>query len=345
MTTRGWARRLAPLAALLATACETTPPSPTGSPRPPSSPPSSPSAVLGRNDDAVVVIIQPGETPASLARRYLGDERKAWRVTSLEPNHAWRPGAAAVVAMRAVDPGGTLGQQAQRAPILCYHRFTNGRPSRMETPAATFERQLQYLHDNGFTIVPLRDLTAFLAGQGELPPKAVVITIDDGYRSTYEIAYPLLKRFNAPATVFVYSDFLGAPDALSTAQIREMAQSGLVEIQSHTKTHADLRWRKPGRPSTDYLKRTQQELAIPRERLAPLAGASPDALAYPYGAADPQVLELTAKGGYALGLTLVRGGNAGWTEPLLLHRDMVFGTDSLDQFARRVAPASQGFTR
>ena len=344
MTVRRWAGRLAPLAALLITACETTPPPPTA-PRPPPSVPQPPSAVLGRNDDAVVVIVQPGETTAILAKRYLGDERKAWRVASLEPDHAWRPGAAAVVALRPVDPGGTLGQQAQRAPILCYHRFTNGRPTRMDVSAAQFEQQLQFLHDNGFTVVPLHDLTAFLAGQGELPPKAVVITIDDGYRSAYEIAYPLLKRFNVPATVFVYSDFLGARDGLAPAQLKEMAQSGLVDIESHTKTHADLRWRTAGRPSADYLKRTQQELAVPREKLAPLTGSGPDALAYPYGAADTRVLELTAKGGYALGLTVLRGGNAGWTEPLLLRRDMVFGSDSLEQFAKRLAPARLGFTR
>ncbi|MEO6338603.1 MAG: polysaccharide deacetylase family protein [Caulobacteraceae bacterium] len=301
--------------------------------------------MLGRNDDAVVVIVQPGETQAILAKRYLGDERKAWRVTSLEPDKAWRSGVAAVVAMRPIDPGGVLGPQAQRAPILCYHRFTVGKPDRMAVSAAAFEKQLQYLRDNGFTVVPLRDLNAFLAGQGELPPKAVVLTIDDGYRSAYEIAYPLLRRFNVPATIFVYSDFLGARDGLTPAQLKEMAQSGLVDIQSHTKTHADLRWRKPGRPSPDYLKRTQQELAAPREKLTPVAGSGLDALAYPYGAADTQVLELTAKSGYALGLTVLRGGNAGWTDPLLLHRDMVFGGDSLEQFAKRLAPARQGLAR
>jgi hypothetical protein len=120
--------------------------------------------VLGRNDDAVVVIVQPGETPAVLAKRYLGDEQKDWRVTSLEPDRAWRPGAAAVVALRPIDPGGALGPQAQRAPILCYHRFTTGRPSRMAVSAAAFERQLQYLSDNGFTVVSEKTSRPRIAG-------------------------------------------------------------------------------------------------------------------------------------------------------------------------------------
>jgi peptidoglycan/xylan/chitin deacetylase (PgdA/CDA1 family) len=291
--------------------------------------------VLGRTGDAVVVQVGPGEDAGDLARRYLGDERKAWRVASLEADGLLRPGGAAVAAVGATDPTGRP-VSARRVPILCYHRLTTGRGTRMETPAAAFERQLRYLRDNGYTVISLDDLAAFLEGRADVPARAVVITIDDGYRSTYDIAYPLLKRYGAPATVFVYTDFVGARDAMTPAQLRELRQSGLVEIQSHTKTHGDLRPRGPAGAGATWRRQIQLELAGSRDRLGELAGEKPTALAYPYGAADAQVTALAAGAGYSLGLTLIRGGNESWTSPLLLHRDMIFGDEDLGAFARRL---------
>jgi peptidoglycan/xylan/chitin deacetylase (PgdA/CDA1 family) len=291
--------------------------------------------VLGRTREAVVVQLAPGEEAGDLARRYLGDERNAWRVASLEPDGLLHPGGAAVVALGATDPTGRP-VSAQRVTVLCYHRFTAGRPTKMETTAAAFEQQLRYLKDNGFTVIRLSDLAAFLEGRTDLPARAVVITIDDGYRSTYELALPLLKRYGAPATVFVYTDFVGARDAMTPAQLRDLRQGGLVDIQSHTKSHGDLRPRGPAGAKAAWRRRIQQELAGSRDRLGELAGERPTALAYPYGAADAQVTALTAGAGYSLGLTLIRGGNEAWTSPLLLHRDMVFGDDSLATFGRRL---------
>ncbi len=67
-----------------------------------------------------------------------------------------------------------------------------------------------------------------------------MITIDDGYRSSYEIAYPILKKFGFPATVFLYTDFVGASDAMTWAQMKEMTASGLVDdpaaLEDRTRT-------------------------------------------------------------------------------------------------------------
>ena len=59
----------------------------------------------------------------------------------------------------------------------------------------------------------------------------MVITIDDGYESTYRHAFPILKRHGFPATVFVYTDFLGGGDALTWPQLQEMSASGLIDVQ------------------------------------------------------------------------------------------------------------------
>ena len=85
---------------------------------------------------------------------------------------------------------------------------------------------MEYLARNGYRVIPLAQLARFLDGKEPLPRKSVVITIDDGYRSTYEIAYPILKKYGFPATVFLYSDFVGAADAMTWAQMKEMVALG-----------------------------------------------------------------------------------------------------------------------
>ncbi len=302
-------------------------------------PPPAPRVVteLGRNDDVAVVRVQPGEDAAALAGRVLGDRSKVWRVASLEPDGALRAGAAAAVALRPWDPGDMASGQPRSVVVLCYHRFTTDKTSRLEVSAAELEQQLRYLQANGFTVIPLRAVTGFLTGEQDLPPKPVVITIDDGYRSAYSIAYPLLKRFGAPATLFIYTDFLGSGAALTQAQIKEMTETGLITVESHSKTHSDLRLKKPRESDADYHRRLGIELAQPVEELSRITGDRPRAIAYPYGAATPDVTASTAREGFALGLTVTRGGNPNWTDPFLMRREMVYGTDTLDTFASRLA--------
>ena len=131
---------------------------------------------------------------------------------------------------------------------------------------------MEYLAQNGYRVIPLAQLARFLEGKEPLPKKTVVITIDDGYRATYQIAYPILKKYGFPATVYLYSDFVGASDALTWPQMQEMVRSGLIEIQPHSKTHANLTVRLPGESEAKYAERMRREVDAPiaaiSERLA-----------------------------------------------------------------------------
>jgi peptidoglycan/xylan/chitin deacetylase (PgdA/CDA1 family) len=90
--------------------------------------------------------------------------------------------------------------------ILTYHRFSaNGYAA--HTSAASFNEQLAYLKAH-YQVVPLSSLVERLAVTGSLPPGLAAITIDDGYSDSYEIAYPLLKRYGVPATIFLVTDFV-----------------------------------------------------------------------------------------------------------------------------------------
>src|SRR5262245_15249163 len=102
----------------------------------------------------------------------------------------------------------------RHALILTYHRFRSGprggAPDGLEdmkTPAKTFAEQLGYLTKR-YNIVPLRQIAESICCHEQTPPSLAAITIDDGYRDAYEIAYPLLRRFGAPATLFLPTGFI-----------------------------------------------------------------------------------------------------------------------------------------
>jgi peptidoglycan/xylan/chitin deacetylase (PgdA/CDA1 family) len=102
--------------------------------------------------------------------------------------------------------------------ILTYHRFANGdEPDR--TPAHVFAEQLAYLSQR-YRIIPLPQLVEHLRNPESPPPGLAAITIDDGYRDAYDIAYPLLRRYNAPATLYVVPEFVDRRCWIWTDQAR-----------------------------------------------------------------------------------------------------------------------------
>jgi len=305
------------------------------------------SDVIARSDNAPIVTARSGDTAANLAAHYLGDAALRARVRPLsDPSgrtQVFKTGEPVAIFLHPLDPGGTLGAAAERVPILCYHRFTarERSTSRMEVSAATFEEQLRFLRAQGYSPVPLKDLVSFLSGRSELPPKPVVITIDDGYRSAYTVAFPLLAKYKVPATVFIYTDFVGAGEALTWSQLSEMASSKLIDVESHSRTHGDLTKRPRGEGEAAYQRRMKSELDTPRRLLEEKTAQAVRFFAFPYGAASPALLSDLRKDDWQLGLTVIRGGNPSWAEPLLLRREMIFGSDTLDGFVRRLDHATQ----
>ena len=97
-------------------------------------------------------------------------------------------------------------------PILTYHNFDPTVPGSMTISTQKFADQLQWLKENGYTVIPLKELVSYLQGKtNSLPPKPVVITADDGRKSVYIYMLPLIKKYNVPVTLFIY------PSAISNA--------------------------------------------------------------------------------------------------------------------------------
>src|SRR2546429_1027398 len=118
---------------------------------------------------------------------------------------------------------------------------------------------MNYLKREGYRVVSLAEFVEWLRLKRQLPRKSVVLTFDDGYQSFREYAYPVLKDLRFPATLFVYTDYVGSGrNALDWDDLARLDAEGF-QVEGHTKTHGDLR-RQPGESETDHARRLRTEL-------------------------------------------------------------------------------------
>jgi peptidoglycan/xylan/chitin deacetylase (PgdA/CDA1 family) len=188
-------------------------------------------------------------------------------------------------------------------PILMYHEVAECPPAatrRLSVAPASFDEQLAFLADEGFTGMTLSALAQAFETGAPLPARPVVITFDDGYAGVARQAWPLLKKHGFPATVFVTTGWIsdagphaaGAPlgEMLAWDQIRELAAAG-IEMAAHSHSH----------PQLDQLddRALSHELRHSRELLEDGLGAPVRTLAYPYGYASKRVRLATRAAGYS----------------------------------------------
>ncbi len=195
-------------------------------------------------------------------------------------------------------PDTDLIPQGRTVPVWMYHEVGNdiwGIESLFVSPK-NMREQLQYLADNGYQTIFFSDLTHL-----EDYDKPVILTFDDGYLGTYTELFPLLKEFNMKATVFVITASLGTEHDITSEQAKEMSDSGLVSIQSHTVNH----------PALAELSAEEQEEELRQSQLdiARITGKIPYALSYPTGSHNDTTVEIARKY-YTFGI-LMNGGK--WT--------------------------------
>jgi len=329
------------VALILLAGCAEAPQRPVAAPEPPVA---QEGMLLARDESFAIVVARPGEDLGALALHYLGDRGKRWWISEFNNIDEVKSGQTVVIPLKFTNPSGVHANGFLTVPILCYHRF-GPRPSQLAVAPAAFEAQMDYLARNGYHVIPLSRLIGFLERSEPIPRKSVVLTIDDGYRSTYEVAYPILRRYGFTATVFLYSDFVGAPDALTWPQMKEMEASGLVNIQPHSKTHANLTLRLAGESDAKYRDRMRAEVDMPIRLIQDRLAVQSAAFAFPYGDVNETVVDLLKRQGVHAGVTVTPGGNGFFAYPFMLRRSMVFGGDSIDVFKSKLATFAQASSR
>jgi len=291
------------------------------------------------SEDFVVVLAKGGDTAESLAGRYLGDPSKAWMIEDYNQTATFTPGREVVIPKRPWNPAGVDPRGYQLVPILCYHNMGAQTRGRLLMSASAFDEQMRYLKREGYHVITLKQFLDFASLRLQLPRKTVVLTFDDGWKSFKEFAYPTLKELGFPATLFIYTDFIGARIALSWAELKDLAQDGF-DIEAHSKTHEDMR-KKPSESEEDYNKRMQAELVTPLAIFQQRVGQSPKIIAYPYGSHDDGVVKRTREAGYIAALDVRRQGNPSFTPLLTIHRAQIYSEMTLDDFARNLTTFSE----
>mgnify|MGYP001559914682 CR=1 FL=1 len=190
------------------------------------------------------------------------------------------------------------GELSVRVPVLMYHHIrpmaaSRDARSRMFTisPEA-FEAQMIGLVRTGFRSITPDDLLDAMEGRMTLPEKPILITFDDSYRDQFVYGYPVLKRLGLQATFFVVTQSYRQGGAMTQEMIRELDQSGVGFIASHTQRHAYLpRYRKEHR---------LREIMDSKKDLEGLLGHSVTVFGYPYGGPTAEVEQEVKDAGYKM---------------------------------------------
>ena len=287
--------------------------------------------------DFVALFAREGDTFTSLAARYLKDPSKDWFIAEFNNLSVLTPGQELIIPLRPFEKGGLTLKGYQTVPVLSYHNFSLDKsPNKMTVTKASFEEQMNLLKEKGYRVIPLDQLIEFLDFKGQIPKKSVVITIDDGWRTLYDIAFPVLKRHGYPATLFVYTDLIvGSSKTLSWGLIQEMVREGLC-LQGHTKSHRTLTVMDKKESFQAYFESIERELSESARIIKARTGKEVRYLAYPNGETNPLVIELVRKKGYAGALTVKRGGNPSFIHNYRINRSMIYGDLSLSQFEKNL---------
>lgn len=242
----------------------------------------------------------------------------------------------------------------RRPRVLMYHmvreHISGAKFNKLRVTPAAFEKQIEWLSKQGFTFVTMQELYDHW---GRLPVKTVAITFDDGYLDNLTNALPILKKYNAKATIYVVVDRhdrdwssykkahhnsgeLAKEAKLDDAQVQELVASGLIEIGSHTMTHVNL--------GTATEQEKAYELVQSRAVLKRLTGQAVNSFAYPFGIYTSMDVQAAKRAGYVTAVTTVEAIDQVEPKPdfLQLQRIKVSGKDSLLAFVCRMKTGKRG---
>ncbi|ADH85663.1 polysaccharide deacetylase family protein [Desulfurivibrio alkaliphilus] len=233
------------------------------------------------------------------------------------------------------------------ATIFIYHHFGDDRYPTTNVSMEQFKEQMAYLADNDYNVIALAELVGMLRDGTPLPPRTVVITVDDGYRTTYTKAWPVLQQYDFPFTVFLYVEGLEKKysNYMTWEQVAEMAAAG-VDFQDHSYSHHRLADWPADWSEERYRRWISEDLHRGKEILTRRLGEEPRFFAIPYGEYNHIVLEEAQKIGYEAIFTQDAGSVSDDTELSMISREPILGTNwsTLEHFQQVLARVDLPFT-
>jgi peptidoglycan/xylan/chitin deacetylase (PgdA/CDA1 family) len=197
--------------------------------------------------------------------------------------------------------------------VLTFHRFGPYHRMPFSLDKSTFERQMKLLSEQKIA-TSLSEFESYATGQTKISRNKVLLTIDDGDPSVYEIALPILRHYGIPAVAFVLPSAVPGFPSMTSNQLRQLVASG-VDIGSHSVNHVSMARISPAA--------ADREAYESRDRLEQILGARVRAFAYPFGTradVSPRAAAAVRKAGYSLAFTSLHGPVRPGLDPLMLPR-------------------------
>jgi len=234
------------------------------------------------------------------------------------------------------DKTAVMKAAGKSVPVLMYHSISYKKDNAICLPAEKFEEHLKYLKDNGYYTLTLTDLYDYFVKDTPVPEKSVVLTFDDGYRDNYTVMFPLLKKYNFKATIFVITSNIDKDDnSLTTSNLLEMEKQG-IDIESHTVNHEHLK----GLTKSAQL----SELVESKKALEKILNKQVNFIAYPYGESNKSVIDSAKEAGYTMAFTT----NGRWSSKnngiLSLDRVYISSFHDMKVFKDRITNPNYKFT-
>lgn len=205
--------------------------------------------------------------------------------------------------------------------ILMYHHIDD-KNKKFSVSQENLDSQIKFLLDNDYKFIKLSDAFKIFASSSTTTvpyDKTLVLTFDDGYRDFYTNAYPVLKKYNVPAGLYVINQDIGKPGNVNWDMIKQLHQEGLVEIGVHTVNHLALGNIKP---DVSYY-----QMSKSKELLEAALGNTVDTIVYPFGVYNANVEKQAKEIGFIGAASVYFGGRPSSKDLYNWRRVMINNSD------------------
>ena len=229
---------------------------------------------------------------------------------------------AAIFLMAAAFLVWVFQRESGGVPILNYQQVNDIDVNSFTLTVEQFDAQMKYLADNGYNVITPDELLDSWENGRALPPKPVIITLDSGSVDTYKNIFPILKKYNFKATLFLVTDYVNLyPNYMTWNQAREMQTSGLIDVESHTLSHKVLTEVYSVDKLWDQIYGSKQAIEWYLKKPAKF-------IAYPHGKYTVEAEEMSKEVGYRAGFTIDYGLAHKEPQHYVLDRIPVYGANS-----------------
>lgn len=291
----------------------------------------SPEPAPAETQHFVMVTAKSGDTLAALARTYLNDSEKAWQIAAYNRIESLTPGQQIVIPRVPLGYGGIEQNGFQTVPVLLYTALSNDPSNRKAVYAGDFDRQMQYLNENGYATVSLDQFHAFLTLKDQLPPDAVIVSFDTTRPWVYEIAFPILRQRGMKAALFIRLKDIGAKGRLTWAQLAEMSSGGFeIGVSSapiKVPAREDLK---------QYFEAFDKALTAPQRAFKTHLKKPCRYFSYDRNPINDLTIAMLKKHGYRAAFTRKRGANPFFVDNFKIKRSIIYRNFDMAQFRQNL---------